>query len=533
MKKIAAILIAFALPSAMSFAAQAAPGTASAVISAQAAGGQVYVVSGNVFVTQGRNPAHQVVNSEAIVPDTLISTGDKSAALLKFADGQIITMHANSALHVFDYRYDAQRAEASSIVLSMFKGGMRFVTGLIGQRRKQSFRLLTPNATIGIRGTEFMVTMVNNSMYSQVLTGNIAMINGAGSVVLGAGQTAVVASSSALATLISAAAIPPGTFTDLLSIPVNPSALTAPAAPAPTAPVTPVAPATPAAPIPAIPVAPAVSVPLPAVTSGAALGVTAGKGAGAAGAGAVTSAGAGLGLVAGALVGSDKDKPKPSIPAKPVAIAVPVANQENIAEKSRRSGIALIGKLGTLGYGVELGLGSSDKFSTRIGLNSFTRKYNANSSAVNYDFKLQLQTASLLGDWYPFAGSFRTSGGVLYNNNKISLNAKPTNGNYVINGANYTSAQIGTLQATLTFNKVAPYFGIGWGNPVAQDKGWGMTSDLGVLFQGKPKVDMTVTCASSCPQLQTDAAAENTKLQNDLSNFKFWPVASIGISYQW
>lgn len=523
MKKIAAIFIAFALSSAMSFAAQAAPDTASAVISAQAAGGQVYVVSGNVFVTQGKNPAHQVVNSEAIVPDTLISTGDKSAALLKFSDGQIITMHANSALHVFDYRYDAKRAEASSIVLSMFKGGMRFVTGLIGQRRKQSFRLLTPNATIGIRGTEFMVTMVNNSMYSQVLTGNIAMTNGAGSVVLGAGQTAVVASSGALATLISAAAIPPGTFTDLLSIPVNPSAMTAPAVPAPTAPV---APATPAVSVPKMPIAPAV--PLPAVTSGAALGVTAAS----AGAGAATSAGgAALGLAAGALVGRDNAKTKPSTPAKPVVIAA-LANNPPPAE-SRRSGIALTGKLGTLGYGVELGLGSSDKFSTRIGLNSFTRKYNADSGKVNYDFKLQLQTASLLADWYPFAGSFRTSGGVLYNNNKISLTAKPTNGNYVINGVSYTDTQIGTLQATLTFNKVAPYFGIGWGNPVAKDKGWGMTSDLGVLFQGKPKVDMTVTCASSCPQLQADAAAENTKLQNDLSNFKFWPVASVGISYQW
>ncbi|OFZ67441.1 MAG: hypothetical protein A2V79_03975 [Betaproteobacteria bacterium RBG_16_56_24] len=186
-----------------------------------------------------------------------------------------------------------------------------------------------------------------------------------------------------------------------------------------------------------------------------------------------------------------------------------------------------------MGYGAEFNLGKSDSFSARIGLNAYTYKRNANSSTVNYDFKLQLQTASVLADWYPFEGSFRTSGGILYNNNKVSLGGNPTGGNYIINGVTYTSAQIGSLQATMTFNKAAPYLGIGWGNPVAKNKGWGMVSDFGVMFQGKPKIDLTVTCATTCPQLATDAAAENAKLQEDLSKFQFWPVISFGISYQW
>ena len=46
----------------------------------------------------------------------------------------------------------------------------------------------------------------------------------------------------------------------------------------------------------------------------------------------------------------------------------------------------------------------------------------------------------------------------------------------------------------MTFNKVAPYLGIGWGNPVQNGKGWGMISDIGVLFQGSPKTTLTVTC---------------------------------------
>jgi hypothetical protein len=198
--------------------------------------------------------------------------------------------------------------------------------------------------------------------------------------------------------------------------------------------------------------------------------------------------------------------------------------------------MGVTGKVGTLGLGAELNYGLSDSFSTRVGFNTFSYNRNANSSQINYDFKIQLQSLSALADWYPFTGGFRTTVGLLYDNNKISLSGNPTGGNYIINGNPYSSTtDVGSLQVGLSFNKVAPYFGIGWGNPVGKDKGWGLVTDVGILFQGKPKVDMTVTCINPgiCSQLQIDATAENTKLQNDLSNFKFWPVASIGISYQW
>ena len=208
------------------------------------------------------------------------------------------------------------------------------------------------------------------------------------------------------------------------------------------------------------------------------------------------------------------------------------------AKTDTRSGKGLTGKVGTLGYGAELSFGSSDRFSTRLGVNALTYKRTANSGTVNYDIKLQLQTAGAVVDWYPFEGSFRTSGGLFYNNNKASFASNPTAGNLIINGVTYTSAQVGSLQGTMKFNKAAPYLGIGWGSPVAKNKGWGLVSDFGVLFQGKPKTSLTATCGpalvgAACTQLQTDAAAENAKLQSDLSNFRRWPVISLGISYQW
>ena len=200
------------------------------------------------------------------------------------------------------------------------------------------------------------------------------------------------------------------------------------------------------------------------------------------------------------------------------------------AEES--SGVALTGKIGTLGLGAELNLAFSDSIGARLGYNQINYNYNTNLSDVNYDAKLKLRTISLLADWYPFQGSFRASGGVVYNDNQATLIGIPSGGGFTVNGNLDTS--ISSLQAKMSFNNIAPYVGIGWGNPVQNGKGWGMTSDVGVLFQGSPKTTLVPTCIGGCTSGTLSAVdAENAQLQSDLSNFKWWPVISIGISYQW
>jgi hypothetical protein len=202
-------------------------------------------------------------------------------------------------------------------------------------------------------------------------------------------------------------------------------------------------------------------------------------------------------------------------------------------ETKSKSGVALAGKIGTLGGGAELNLGIFENVNARLGFNGFKYKYNANSASVNYDFTMELLTVSAIADWYPFSGGFRTSGGVLFNNNSFSLAGKPTGSTYTIGNTTYLAGDISSLQATMTFNKIAPYLGIGWGNPVAADKGWGLVSDVGVVFQGAPRIDLLASCVTNCATFQADADAERVKLQNDLSKFKWWPVISVGISYQW
>lgn len=191
--------------------------------SAWAAGGYVFDVVGDVSIVVGKAEAQRANKNDAIASGMVINTGDKSHAVLKFEDGQVVVMQANSSFHVREYRYESQQVEKSNIAFAMLKGGMRFITGLIGQHNKDAFKLATPNATIGIRGTEFMVAMGNSPMYSQVVTGSISMTNAAGTAVFTAGQAAVVTSATVLPAAISVSAIPAGTFTQLGAIPVPPA----------------------------------------------------------------------------------------------------------------------------------------------------------------------------------------------------------------------------------------------------------------------------------------------------------------------
>ncbi len=182
-------------------------------------------------------------------------------------------------------------------------------------------------------------------------------------------------------------------------------------------------------------------------------------------------------------------------------------------------------KVGTLGAGVELSRSLSDKFSVNLGFNSYTNKSTRSESGIDYDAKLELQSAALLANYHPFRGVFRFTGGVVYNNNELKLTGKPFAGStYNINGVAYTAAQVGTLTGKLTFDKTAPYLGIGWGNRPGSKLG--VSADIGVLYQGSPKLSLSATGAAA--GLSSDLEQERKSAESDLSDFKWYPVLSLG-----
>lgn len=194
-------------------------------------------------------------------------------------------------------------------------------------------------------------------------------------------------------------------------------------------------------------------------------------------------------------------------------------------------GVGVTAKVGTLGLGLQLTAGFSPVFNGRLGFNNYTYNYSTIKDNINYDVALGLKSGELLLDLHPFAGGFRVTGGAMYNKNALNLTATPA-GTYSVGNNTYTAAQVGTLTGVVDFNKVAPYFGIGWGNAVEKGDRFSFAMDLGVMLQGAPKAVLSANGpVTSLPTFKDDLAREEANLNASLKEFKYYPVASVGIGY--
>ncbi|MDP9109247.1 MAG: hypothetical protein M3N23_09280 [Pseudomonadota bacterium] len=199
--------------------------------------------------------------------------------------------------------------------------------------------------------------------------------------------------------------------------------------------------------------------------------------------------------------------------------------------------LSLTADLGSTGLGMHLTTPMQPSLNGRFGLNYAKYKYNTSTSNVNYDFNLKLNTFDALLDYYPRDNPFRVSAGLVYNSNKIDATGlAAAGGTYLINGTIYNAASAGQINGTIEYRKLAPYLGIGWGNPFRREAGWGFSADAGILFQGSASTSLNNSgCsadAATCAQLSSDLAAENARLQDKADNLRLYPVVRIGASYR-
>ena len=111
----------------------------------------------------------------------------------------------------------------------------------------------------------------------------------------------------------------------------------------------------------------------------------------------------------------------------------------------------------------------------------------------------------------------------------LDLDATPSE-NVDIGAHQYTPAEIGTLSGSAEIDGVAPYIGIGWGNPLDAGKRWGFYCDFGVAFVASPDVALSATGAAA--GLAEDLAREREEIEDDLEPFEFYPVLSLGIYFR-
>jgi hypothetical protein len=176
---------------------------ATLLASAQAfAEGALTSMTGDVRV--GNNPA---LPQQRIISGSTITTGVGAQAIVKFDDDQQVVLDQNTTFRIADFRYRAAEPRGDRAVFDLLRGALRFISGVVGARNPSVVQLRVPQATIGIRGTDFMVALVNPA-FVNVISGAVSTTNAGGSVVFGAGSIGQVASSASLALPIPASALP-------------------------------------------------------------------------------------------------------------------------------------------------------------------------------------------------------------------------------------------------------------------------------------------------------------------------------------
>lgn len=174
------------------------------VSAAAAPAGRITALSGSLIGAKADGKKNALgIDSEVDEGDTLLTYGD-SRATIRFNDGSRVMMKPDSQFRVQKFDFAANEPAKDMAILSLLKGGLRAITGLVGKRTADSYRMRTPTATIGIRGTDYALLYcaagecanledttgkpLADGLHIEVLDGNIFVGNAGGGVNLGVGQ---------------------------------------------------------------------------------------------------------------------------------------------------------------------------------------------------------------------------------------------------------------------------------------------------------------------------------------------------------
>ncbi len=162
--------------------------------------------SGSVFAVAGK---FQFVNGEVQVIDTAgksrlaqkggaidegetVSSSGNGFAQIKMEDGGFFAVRPDTEFKVDTFQFNGKEDGSEKGVFSLIKGSLRSVTGLIGKKHKDNYKIQTATSTIGIRGSGADVGH-NDAIGTAVRTlfGGHSLTSGGKTIITGPGQTAL------------------------------------------------------------------------------------------------------------------------------------------------------------------------------------------------------------------------------------------------------------------------------------------------------------------------------------------------------
>ncbi|MDJ0940897.1 MAG: hypothetical protein QNJ00_14135 [Woeseiaceae bacterium] len=186
-------------------------------------------------------------------------------------------------------------------------------------------------------------------------------------------------------------------------------------------------------------------------------------------------------------------------------------------------------KAGTLGLGLEGTWRPLPYMDLRVGANLYDYSDDGSQAGIDYEAELNLDTFYATGNFRFPMSPFRVTAGLFQNGNELNM-ASVDSATFEIGGQTYTAAEVGTLRSTSSFSSTSPYLGVGYDFTVMGKVG--LNLDFGVLWQGEPTVTLTADgLLANDPTFLAAVEAERVELEDEVSNYKAWPVVSLGFVF--
>lgn len=195
-------------------------------------------------------------------------------------------------------------------------------------------------------------------------------------------------------------------------------------------------------------------------------------------------------------------------------------------------------KGGLNGVGFDLTKPVTPYVSVRAGYSEMKINKTYDQDDVNYDGKLKVGGWDLLVDYYPWASGMKVSVGAYSPKTAFDAKAKYTGlGTVTLNNVVYSASDVGNLNAHVRWSGVKPYLGFGYdGLNNRTASGVYFSSDVGVIFSGRPSVELTANCTASsaalCNRLVNDLETQRAKFNDDVRQAKWLPVVQVAVGYR-
>lgn len=144
--------------------------------------------TGDAVLLSSDGKERPVKKGDALAPGERIRTRS-GRVQLAFTDGAFVSLQPETDFGVDQYQFQGKTDGTEKGFFSMLKGSLRTITGLIGRGKRDAYRIQTPTATIGIRGTGGLIQVSDDGTSVLGTSGTWTLSNNAGSIDVPAGTT--------------------------------------------------------------------------------------------------------------------------------------------------------------------------------------------------------------------------------------------------------------------------------------------------------------------------------------------------------